>query len=220
MAQSDLHHQTLKHLLKSFSQSELFVIEEVAHYLKVSEKYVLNAIKTGELKAFKVDEHWFIEEKWLAEYKNQLKVQVVKESTDNQLLKHQSRNWIRKIEKPEKRENFFGLKPWEWFVYPLGLAFATFSLACFMIPLLEVYGQKQEVAVIFLKQVDLVYSVPADLLPAKNIIQSEIAFIDDEVLTRKLNIFIQRFWQSGQVAGAFEKNADYVNHLILGLRVQ
>lgn len=197
MSQTKTSNQAMKQLLKKFSSSELFVLSEAAAYLKVSEKYLTQLIREGKIKSFKVDDHWFIEEHWLLEYKKSLKQHLIRETTIHYQTNTRPQSWTRSITEP-LRFKWSNLLVWLW--QSVLLAVAVICLAFLLLPLYQINKQKQYVATLFLVGVDATYSWPLDTLAAR----PAQGAIDDELLTKKINDVISSYQRQGQVLGASE----------------
>lgn len=195
--------QTLKLLLKKFAGDGLFLLSEASEKLKVKESYLLEMINTGKLKAFKIDGHWFVEEKWLEHFKSSILASLSNElSTSGSRINRKSKWSHPVIVEPESgRQNirkFVVIPVWQFSVSALVLALAVVGVSLMSLSLWPIYEGRQQLSSVFLDSVDGFYGAP--LRVGRDVANSKI---NDERLTEVISSVL-RFPIKGQVAGASE----------------
>jgi len=191
-----------KESLAKYSSSPLLHIAEAAEKLKVTEKYLTDLAVRGKIKAYKVGEHWFMEEKWLHDFRGALR-QLLDAETGGGL---QRPGWVRQLA-PRKRIIPLGvIKPVFSFAFQtvaavFVLAFVSISFAFLTLPLARVGLNRVTIASAFLTATYRVYGLPLDY--ARSI--SFAGPINDEGLT---HVFYRLAGKNppGQVAGVYEVN--------------
>lgn len=195
----------MKVLLGKFAQSDLLLLSEAAAKLKVTEKYLEDLLKSGKIKGFKVGEHWFVEEAWLADFRIKIKGSLQEEKSGISRPRSYVKVYQTKAQQPLRPKANWWPEVQKWAWGSVGLAVAMICLAIFCVPFISIGIHKQELAAIFLNGVFAVYDSPRLAVKAAD---QQLAFawparIDDETLTR----FFGKLWQSprlyrpGQVAG-------------------
>ncbi len=194
----------MKQLLKKFSSSELFVLPEAAAYLKVSEKYLTRLIRDGKVKAYQVDGQWFLEERWLQDFKQTLKHHLTQTVAEHYEINRKRESWTREI---TATGEFNWLSPLVWFWQSILLAVAVICISYLMLPLIEFNSQKQQGASVFLAAVETVYAWPLKVAET-SLAQGPY---NDEILTSQAGRLIAKLRFTGRVAGAFAEKEPLIS---------
>lgn len=187
-------------MLKDFAGDGLLPLDEAARLLKVSEPYLLSLVRRGKLKAFKVDEHWFIKLDWLEQFRQQIREHISEVTSQSEVPATASR-WV----KPVRSKKV--LVP-DFFVFSLQLATASFTLAvmvlasAWMMPFPDKVAVGDDYLLSGVLAVSGIYAKPAKAFSEVIVSGSKI---DDEELTRwSRGILGDSKNDGGQVAGASE----------------
>lgn len=206
--------QTIKNLLKKFTNSNLLLVDEASEKMKVSKDYLMDLIKVGKIKAFKVGQDWFIEEDWLDDFKKTIKRGLEKELVDSGFEQTREKFFkqvsYRKIKK--RVFNFFDLVNgfFEFLLFSLNLSLVLTSFCVLFLSFIYLGNNKLVIAEKFIKQVDKIYSLPLELVSMTDnlMLDDNLIKIDDENLTRNIGLFFNKFKnnldRTGQVAGESE----------------
>lgn len=196
-----------KQSMAKYTRSRLLHIAEAAEELKVTEKYLAELARSGKLQAFKIGDHWFLEEKWLQAYRGKLKGLLDAEIGNHRLTGNSlNRRWIRSLVPSEKiygadlLSGFFRLS-FRGAIATIVLAFVGLSFVLFCLPLAQVGLNRTALAQGFLKLTFAVYGAPTNHLSVA--LQDLPAKINDEKLTQALYRWTGQN-PPGQVAGEFE----------------
>jgi AraC-like DNA-binding protein len=202
----------LKDMLKKYARTELLSLGELAAHLKMSEDYLHDLIRQGKIKAFKVGEYWFMEEKWLNDFRLKLKQDLTLHADNHELIAERRVRWVKglparrriwpKLSLPRlslPRLTLPQLEQTAWVAaYAFFLALAIIGLGFTFLPLADLGQRRQELAGNFLIATYRVYNFPVATLShlqKKN--------INDENLTGVLYSLIGQS-QPGKVLGQFE----------------
>lgn len=105
----------LKESLGKYAKSRMLHIGEVAEELKVTENYLIDLARRGKIKAFKVGEHWFMEEDWVSDYRRIMKGLLHQADAIEREI--QRTGWSRPIKASRVRKLFKKIT-WPKFVLP------------------------------------------------------------------------------------------------------
>ncbi len=109
--------EQLRQMLSGFAGDGLLPLDEAAKLLKVSEGYLLGLIRRGKLKAFKVDEHWFVQMKWLEQFREDVRKHI-----SEALPASSASKWVKPIKRKKSGFMPFALASFEVAVVSLLLA--------------------------------------------------------------------------------------------------
>jgi len=197
----------LRDSLGKYSKSRLFHLAEAAKELKVTEKYLAELARCGKIKAFRVGEHWFLEEKWLNDFRGAIKGLLGEAVAGNNEAYRPSANWVRSLPLRKHFGPAFNFRRAVILVSQTAVAAIVlsivglgFGLLC--LPLASVGLNRDLIAVNFLTAIYKTYGAPVAIV---NELARDLP-INDENLTISL---YKLAGQSvpGQVAGAYEANS-------------
>jgi len=200
----------LKESLGKYAKSRVFHIGEAAEELKVTEKYLIDLARQGKIKAFKIGEHWFLEEDWVNDFRKIMR-NLLHEAvaTENEFYGQRS-GWSRNAKRS------FNFRPVWRLSYSVAavsviLAFIGVSFSFLMLPIINFSLHRQEAARTFLAFAYKAYGYPIEVV-------SDIDIpINDERLTGAIYSLMGKNTPEqacppalggaadcGRVAGAFE----------------
>lgn len=192
--------EQLRLMLADFAGDGLLPLDEAARLLKVSEPYLLSLVRRGKVKAFKVDEHWFIRLDWLEQFRQQIREHISEVAAQDGSSISVGR-WVKPVKKKK-------LPAYDFVIFSFQLTGASFMLAimvlasAWMMP----FSNKVLVSDDYLLSGVLVvsgfYAKPAKAFSEVVVSGSKI---NDEELTRwSRGILGGNKNDAGQVAGASE----------------
>ncbi|MFA5021413.1 MAG: hypothetical protein WC517_05170 [Patescibacteria group bacterium] len=189
----------LKNSLGKYSKSRLLHLAEAAKELKVTEKYLAELARRGKVKAFRVGEHWFLEEKWLNDFRGVMKGLLGEEVAGADEVRQPSANWVRSLPLRKRLWPAFNFRQALVLVSQTAVAAVILSLVglgfgLLCLPLASVGLNRDSIAVNFLAATYRAYGAPAA-------VAGRLAVdlpINDEDLT------ISLYNLAGRVAGAYE----------------
>lgn len=194
--------QQLKLMLADLVGEGLLSLDEAAKLLKVSEAYLLGLIRRGKIKAFKVEEYWFVRFDWVEQFRQEIAKHLFSVIDQSDNLQNFRQKWIKTIKKKRKKLIFLPL-----FIVSCRLVTVTFLLAMMTLScaLLMPFPEK----VIIGKNYFLLKILSLTETPIKSIryvsqLTTSSVKINDEKLTLWLRSFLNYDTQSGQVAGVNE----------------
>lgn len=204
-----------KDSLAKYSAGTLLHIAEAAEILKVTEKYLTDQAIHGKIKAYKAGEHWFLEEKWLHDFRSSMKEILDVEIADHHFNRNHHHGWSRQlaprrfrvpqirvpqISIPQINFKPFVILSFQTVAAAVALTFLTAGFSFLCLPLAQVGLNRVALADNFLNATFNIYSLP--LAYASNM--SWQGPIDDEKLTHAIYRLAGKN-PPGQVAGAYEK---------------
>lgn len=169
----------LKNSLGKYAKSRIFHLAEAAEELKVTEKYLIDLARNGKIKAFKVGEHWFIEEAWINDFRQVMKGLLHQVVEAENSLHLQRSGWSRTAKKSFVPHPIFKLA-FSTVTASVVLALLGVAFSFFTLPLLYLSLNRQAVGQAFLAGTYRVYGYPIKTVSGINIP------INDERLTGTL----------------------------------
>lgn len=190
--------QRLRLMLSNLFGEELLSLDEVAKLLKVSEFYLLGLIRKGKIKAFKIEDYWFIKFDWVKQFRQEIYQHIFEEVS--QLDNLNKKKWI----KPIKQKKII-LPP--FFIFSCRLITTSFLLAmmtlafALMVPFPEKIIIGKNYFLLKILSITETSTQPIKYFSQLTIPQSKI---NDEKLTQWLRSFFNNYNNRGQVAGESE----------------
>lgn len=200
----------LKESLGKYAKSRVFHIGEAAEELKVTEKYLIDLARKGKIKAFKIGEHWFLEEDWVNDFRKIMKNLLHEAVAIENELHGQRAGWSRNAKRS------FNFRPVWRLSYSVAIASVVLavigvSFSFMMLPIINFSLHRQETAKTFLAATYQAYGYPIKTVSNINIP------INDEKLTGALYSLMGKKYPGqacppalggavdcGRVAGAYE----------------
>ncbi len=206
--------QTIKNLLKKFTNSNLLLVDEASEKMKMSKDYLMDLIKIGKVKAFKVGQDWFIEEDWLDDFKKIIKKGIEKELTDSG-FKQTKQKFFKQVSYKKIKKKVFNFLDlingfFDFLLFSLNFSLVLVSFSVLLFSLIYFDSNKLIIADKFTNQVDKIYSMPLKLVIMTDdlMLNNNLIKINDENLTENISNLFKEFRnnldRNGQVAGESE----------------
>ena len=194
--------QQLKLMLADLVGGGLLSLDEAAKLLKVSEAYLVRLIRRGKVKAFKVEEYWFVKFDWIEQFRQEVTQQLFSVIDQPNALQSFRQKWIKPIKQQRRKLIFSPLFIASCQLIATAFLLAMMTLSC---ALLMPFPEK----VIIGKNYFLLKILSLAEAPVKSInyiiqLTTSPVKINDEKLTSWLRSFFNHPTQTGQVAGESE----------------
>lgn len=194
--------QQLKLMLTDLVGEGLLSLDEAAKLLKVSEAYLLDLIRRGKIKAFKVEEYWFVKFDWVEQFRQEIAQHLFSVIDQSDSLQNFRQKWIKIIKQKRKKLIF---PP--FFVISCRLITATFLLAMMTLSCALLIPFPEKVIIgknYFLLKILSLTETSVKSIRYVSQLTTSSEKINDEKLTLWLRSFLNHHTQSGQVAGESE----------------
>lgn len=196
--------EQLRRMLAGFAGEGLLPLDEATKLLRVSESYLLSLVRRGKVKAFKVDEHWFIKLDWLEQFRQEVREHISEITAQDESSIPVGR-WVKPIKKKK-------LLAQDFLIFSFRLTAASFTLAAmvlasaWMMPFSDKVATSDDYLLSGVFVVSGVYAKPARAFSEAVVSGSKI---NDEELTHwSRSVLGGGENDAGQVAGASEGFGD------------
>lgn len=192
--------EQLRLMLSDFVGDGLMSLDEVAKLLKVSDSYLFGLIRRGKIKAFKVDEYWFIKLDWLEQFRQQI-CEYISEAVNQSEIVSIPNRWVRPVKRKKNVASIFFIFSFKLMLASLLLTFMVLTSA-WMMPFPNEIIRLNEYLLSGVLAVSNIYAKPVELFSEVIVFGSKI---NDEKLTGwSRNMLGNEKNIGGRVAGASE----------------
>ena len=196
--------EELRRQLGDFLQTDLIALSEAASKFNVRQDYLIGLASKGKIKAFKVSGEWYAEPKRLAEFLSELHQHL-----DRELDQHLKLRPSVGVRTKPSRAAFSFNSIWWYLAGEAALVMATIAIVVGLVfsfmprnYYLLTYCSKYFLTQTFIPATLAVYQKPAALINS-----AALAKINDEIITKKIELLLKYNFlkRRGRVAGEMER---------------